>query len=303
MKDFGRMSSSQAIKGAGIDIFHGPRYYIPKNLSCPAVVTVHDLGFKKFPQFVTKKTAAYFDAMVRSSVKRSRKIIAPSHATKADLVDIYGVDEKKVAVIYEGSDEIFSPGKSVEAIERTKSKLAIRRKFILFSGTIEPRKNLINLLEAYKATKAKNSLDLVIAGGFGWLYGGVLKKAKDPDLKDRVIFTDYIPSEDLACLYNACEAFVFPSFYEGFGLPVLEAMRCGAAVITSNTSSLKGLFADASYQVDPYKQESIARGIDDVLSNTELRDGLKTRALAKSKEFSWREAASRTLALYREVLI
>jgi len=291
-----------AIKRGKIDVFHGPRFFVPQKLSCPSVVTVHDLGFKKFPELVKSGVAAYFDEMVASSVKRARKVIVLSHATRKDLIDLYKVADGKIAVIYCAADKAFSPVTDKAAIERVKLKFSIRKKFILFAGTVEPRKNIVNLLEAYRMAKAKDEFDLVVAGGYGWLYDEVLRKASQPELQSKVVFTDYISSEDMACLYSGCEAFVFPSFYEGFGLPVLEAMNCGAPVITSSTSSLKELFADSSYQVDPHSPGSIAEGIDNVLSNAALRDELRTKGAKRSKDFSWEATARQTLEAYKEAI-
>ncbi len=288
-----------AVKRKNLDIFHGPRFFLPPGLNCRGVVSVYDLAFKKFPGFVAAKTRAYFDGLVRSAVKRAAKIIVCSAATKRDLLELYDVKEKDVAVIYGAADQVFSPAREKEKISAVKNRFHLRE-YILFTGTIEPRKNIDNLLEAYRLIKDKFPVDLVIAGGLGWLYKDIVRKAAAADFSDRVIFTGFVDIDELVSLYSGCEAFVFPSLYEGFGLPVLEAMSCGAPVVTSNTSSLVEIFGDSALLVDPRSPQSIAAGIADILSQPVLRDALRVKGLKRAQEFSWSRAAQETSAVYKE---
>lgn len=292
----------KALGRSDIDLFHGPRFFVPGGLDCPSVVTVHDLAFKRLPNLLKPAAAGYFDNMLSVSLPRSKKVITPSQFTKSDLVELYQVSEEKIAVIHEGVDKIFLPQKDCGQIDRVKAYFSINGKYILFCGTVEPRKNLDRLLEAYRISRYRDEVKLVITGGFGWMYDSVLCKARKTGLDKNVIFTGYTAIQDMVSLYSGCEAFVFPSLYEGFGLPVLEAMACGAAVIISDTSSLKELFRDAAYTVDPSSVESIAAGIDTVLSDGSLRSNLKAKSIAKSANFSWELAAQQTLNLYRQVL-
>jgi glycosyltransferase involved in cell wall biosynthesis len=288
----------RAVARKGIEVFHGPRFFVPKRLSCPSVVTVHDLAFRKFPGLVLPKTAKTFDGLVSSSVKAANRIIVPSQATKADLQKFYGVAQDKIVIVHEAAEQEFCQCGDQKKIEALKRKLGIRARFILSVGTIEPRKNYSNLLKAYSMLKIQDDLQLVLVGGSGWLYEDVFRTVKELGLEEKVIFAKHMDTAPLVQLYNSCEVFVFPSLYEGFGLPVLEALQCGACVVASDTSSLKELFGDCCYLVQPQDASSIAAGIERVLSDRTLSDELKARGKARAAEFSWEKAANDTLAVY-----
>jgi glycosyltransferase involved in cell wall biosynthesis len=292
----------RAVARRKIEVFHGPRFSLPKRLSCPGVVTIHDVAFKKLPQFVSRQTLRYFDTAVSFSRAKAARIIVPSETAKYDLIEQYGVKEDKISSIYEASDAAFCQLADLAKFQQIKEKFEIRNKFILFTGTIEPRKNVARLLGAYELLKEKENVDLVIAGSFGWLYADVLRTIKRLRLQERVIFTGYVTLEELVYLYNACEAFIFPSLDEGFGLPVLEAMQCGAAVVASDIAVFKEIFAGSCHFVDPKSIESIADGIQQVLDNQDLRSQLRKRALEKAKNFSWEKTASQTRAVYESVI-
>lgn len=291
----------RAVARRKIEVFHGARFFVPE-LSCPSVVTIHDVAFKRFPEFVEKKAFKYFDTAVACSVKIARRIIVPSQATKEDLANLYGVADNKITVVHEAAQAQFCRLSQAQKWEQIKKKFNIKNKFIFCTGTIEPRKNIVNLLKAYKLLKDREYLDLVISGGFGWLYADVLKTVKQLRLGQQVIFTGYVSADELVNLYNCCEAFVFPSCYEGFGLPVLEAMQCGAAVVASNNSSIKELFGDACCLVESDQVDSLAEGIQQVLDNENLRSQLRRQSLEKAKNFSWEKTADQTLAVYESVI-
>ncbi|MDD5347404.1 MAG: glycosyltransferase family 1 protein [Candidatus Omnitrophica bacterium] len=293
---------SSAVRKKKVDIFHGARFFLPRRLACPSVVTVHDLAFKKFPEFVTRQAFRDFDAMVAYSVQAARAVIVPSEATARDLFDLYKVGKNKVAVIHEAAGPAFRPSPDADRPRRLREKFRTGNKFILCVGTIEPRKNLVNLLEAYAMLKDNDEFTLVLAGGLGWRYGRILEKVKELALGTRVVFTGRVSDGELVDLYNGCEVFVFPSYYEGFGLPVLEALGCACAVVCADTSSLTELFGDACIFVDPHSAASIERGLRKALFDAAVRDRLRARALEKAAGFSWAKAAGDTYAVYGQVL-
>ncbi len=290
-----------AVSRTRCDLFHGGRFFVPRRLSCPSIVSIHDVAFKRFPQFVTPRAFRYFDDAVSSSARRAAKIIVPSGATASDLQTFYGVPETKISVVYEAAGGEFSGKRDADRIGSIKQKLGIKDRFILSVGTIEPRKNYLNLIQAYALLKSARDLPLVICGGSGWLCRDVFETVERLGLKQRVIFAGHVDDVDLAQLYSACELFVFPSFYEGFGLPVLEALQCGACVVASATSSIKELFGNCIYQFRPEDPGSIAEAMERVLSDEALRSRLVSDGKKRARDFSWDAAARATLSVYRSV--
>lgn len=284
------------------DVFHGVRFFVPGRLSCPSVATVHDVAFRLFPQFVTPEAFRYFDAAISSSVKNAARIIVPSETTRADLVRFYGVSESKVSVVYNGGGSDFNGVRDIARFEAVKLKLGLKGRYILSVGTIEPRKNYANLLRAFAMMKNADGLSLVIAGGSGWLYGEVFGMIERLGLKGRVLLAGHTDDADLAQLYCNCELFVFPSFYEGFGIPVLEALQSGACVVASNTASIKELFVHCIYPVEPEHPESIAEGMERVLGDHALRDTLISDGKKRAGDFSWERAAHAAVGVYRSVI-
>jgi glycosyltransferase involved in cell wall biosynthesis len=212
-----------------VDVFHSPRYILPKKKPCKFTVTVHDLAFKKFPHIFLKETVEHANEWVKFAVKQADRIITVSHNTRKDLLTLFDTDEDKIRVIYEGVSSDYHPIRDPDLLERLRRKYALPEKFILFVGTIEPRKNLVRLLEAFNKFKKNKSAAyrLVIAGGKGWLYDDVFETVEKLELQQDVIFTGYIPESELPLMYNLSDLFIYPSLYEGFGLPLLEAMACG----------------------------------------------------------------------------
>ncbi|MBU1125705.1 MAG: glycosyltransferase family 4 protein [Candidatus Omnitrophica bacterium] len=291
----------RAVRSSSVDVFHGLRFFVPRGLICPAVLDIQDVGFKKFPAHVTPGAFNYFDKMVRDSIPRAQKIISPSVSTRQDIIEFYNVSPAQIAVIPEGVGREFFINPQEESLCVVREKFSLKRGFILFVGTVQPRKNVGGLLEAFKALSARFDIDLVIAGEWGWGYEEILEQAETKELKARVHFLQYVSAEELRCLYNLCEVFVLPSFYEGFGLPVSEAMACGTPTVVANNSSLKEFFSDASIMVEAHEPDSIADGIRRALSDSALRQELINKGLRKAESFSWEETARKTLAVYTEV--
>lgn len=285
-----------------VDLFHATDHLLPRLSRVRSVFTLHDLVFCFYPQTHKPLNRWFLTLMMPRFLRAADAVIAVSECTKRDAMQTYDLDEAKIKVIYEGVNPRFrrsSPG----VISSVLHKYDLRERYILSVGTIEPRKNLTSLLEAYVAIRNQDSqLKLVIVGKRGWLYEGFFRRLSELGLENEVIFPGFVPDEDLPALYSATDLFVFPSLYEGFGLPVLEAMACGAPVVTSNTSSLPEVAGEAALLVDPNSVEALTRAMRDVLDNRTLRHDLRARGPKQAAKFSWETAAHETLAVYRSLL-
>ena len=286
----------------GLDILHSPDFIPPFHRRYSSVITIHDLAFLLYPHLVTGESARYY-GQVERAVKNTDHIIVVSQSTKRDAIRLLGAPEDKIAVIYEAANPIFRPIEDPEKLNRIRAKYGLWRDFILFVSTIEPRKNLSNLLRAFHLFLSgyDYELKLVVVGRRGWLFEEVFATLEELGLEEEAIFIGKASIEDLLLLYNAARALVYPSLYEGFGLPPLEAMACGTPVITSNVSSLPEVVGDAALMVDPQDISGLAKAIGQVLTDEALREDLMERGFQRAKMFSWEKAAKETLALYREL--
>ncbi|MFQ5963116.1 MAG: glycosyltransferase family 4 protein [Candidatus Scalinduaceae bacterium] len=275
--------------------------FIPTNIRAKKVVTaVCDLSFKKFPHCHPKDRIKYFDKYFDEGLKRSDRVIVLSSEIKNELVALMGIKKEMIIVIPAGIDRDIFKIYPKEEEERVREKYQLPEKFIFYVGTIEPRKNLKGLLEAYLRLNTKKEFKLVIAGAPGWKNKDVLQSLSNHI--DDVLFLGNLPNIDVAILMNMASCLIYPSFYEGFGLPPLEAMACGCPVVVSNTSSLPEACGDAAYYVDPYKVDSIAEGIYKVLTDETLRFSLINKGLERSKNFSWEQSAKAHLKVFKDVL-
>ncbi len=284
-----------------VDILHCPAHVIPIFSKQKSILTIHDLAFKLFPKTFKWQNRIYLNFIVPLSIKRADKIIAVSNNTKNDIVKEYNVNPNKINVIYNGLDEKFKILKEDTVINKLKAKYELPQNFILYLGTLEPRKNLKNLIKAFDNLEESNK-KLVIAGGKGWLYKDIFSLVREKKLENDIIFTGYVDKEDIVPLYNAATLFVYPSLYEGFGLPPLEAMACGTPVITSNVSSLPEVVGDAAITVDPKNINELSEAISNVLSNEDLQNEIIQRGIERAKLFTWENAAIETVKVYEEVL-
>ena len=284
------------------DLFHFPNFISRPVKSGKTVVTIHDLAFRRFPQYIEKKNLAFLNDNLPGTLARADKIIAVSRFTKDELLKFFPVPEKKIKVIHEGIDRSFRQINDHLQLAKVREKYKLPEKFLLWVGTLEPRKNIFGLLEAFAIFKArdKTNCKLVMAGKRGWNYQGFFEKAQNLSLSDDVLLTEYVADEDLPFIYNLAEVFIFPSFYEGFGLPSLEAMACGLPVIT--TPALGEVVEEAALIVSPYEASEMARGMAEVLENTDLKASLIQKGLKQIEKFSWSKAASQTLSLYEETI-
>jgi glycosyltransferase involved in cell wall biosynthesis len=282
------------------DLFHGTNYEIPLWSRRPTVVTIHDLSLLLHPQFHEKRLAWRGRWRLPLMAKKASKIITPSNSVKTEVCQAFGVDGEKVMVTPEAPRPVFKRKEDPELLRR----LGIDGDFILFVGTIEPRKNLRRLVEAFERVLRSTALSpkLVIAGGQGWLMNDFVSFIREKGIEDRICLTGYLEEADLCGLYSACSAFVYPSLYEGFGLPPLEAMACGAPVITSRISSLLETVGDAARLVDPNDVEDLAQGIVEMLSDVGMREHYAEQGSKQVKKFSWEQTALKTLAVYQELV-
>ncbi|WNQ10831.1 glycosyltransferase family 1 protein [Paenibacillus aurantius] len=292
------------INRESLDLLH-VQYTGPFFASCPVVSTIHDISFEHYPEYFTKKEAVLLKYGVRKTAKEAAKIITVSEYSKQDIIDTYGVPEDKVAVTYNSIDTSFQVEKDAAKVEAVRSKYGIEGEYVLAVGNLQPRKNIPRLLQAYRSIRDGNpnvTDKLVIVGRKAWLFDSIFDALKGFKYIQDVIITDYVPKEDLPLLYNGAKLFVYPSIFEGFGLPVLEAMACGAPVVTSNTSCLPEIAGGAALLTDPFRTEDIAGGILKLLTDSRLRQEYSRKGLARAGEFSWEKTARQTMDIYASVV-
>jgi len=286
------------------DIFHTSAYDLKPPKGAKFVITVHDIIPKVFPQGHPKDVLEKLDNLLKSVLAAADVILADTKCTANDLKRHYsGQTGQKIKVLYPGVGDEFCvlPQEAKNLYKETLLKYNIYTNYIIYIGTIEPRKNINGLIKAYKALKSGHNIKqtLVITGMKGWMYDDVFKLTEELGFKKDIVFTGYVPCEDLKVLYNFADVSVYPSFYEGAGLPILEAFKCGCPVVTSNVSSMSELAGDAAVLTDPYKIDSIADGIYSVLSDVGLRNSLAQKGLKRAAEFSWDMTAKNLLEIFK----
>lgn len=291
----------RALREEKVDLLHSPLFTLPLRMPCPGIITIFDLTPVLLPQFHHWKVRLSLKFTMKSSAQRASKIIAISQNTYHDIIKHLEVDESKVSVIYPGVSADFHPRDSLD-FQEIRQKYANGARYILHVGTLEPRKNLGFLIDVYdrlvKGRESSERIHLVLAGGEGWGHENLFRKVAELGIQDKVFFTGYVPSDGLPYLYNAAEAFVFPSLYEGFGLPVLEAMASGVPVVTSSTSSLPEIVSDGGMVVEGWNVEEWADVLHNVLVDGKIRKDIISRALAQAKKFPWEKCADEMLKVY-----
>lgn len=279
------------------DVFFTPAHVIPFSYRRPSMATVHDLGFLHFPDAHTRQQAAYLRWSTGHNARRARKIIADSSATKNDLVGFYKIPADKVEVIFPGIDPELKPILDAGQRAAVMEKYGISEPYLLHIGTIQPRKNLIRLIDSFLSSGVDRRL--VLAGKIGWLSKPILdhiEQLKTAD-KRRMLLAGYIADEDKAALISGADALLFPSLYEGFGFPLIEANACGTPVLASNTSSLPEIANQAALLVDPLDLTALGDGIARIIEDKSYREDLVEAGFANAKRFSWNSAAERILDL------
>lgn len=290
--------------GKNSDITHFFNYIAPPFVHGKKVVTVHDMVYKAFPETVRGRTRFMLETGLKKSMKRADIIVTDSEFSKREIIRYFPEYNGKIRVVPCGVDcERFRPCENPEIIDNVKKSLDIDGEYFLYVGTIEPRKNLVRLIRAYNvfARHVKNPPVLVLAGAKGWLYDDIFALVKKLRLEKQVIFTKYVPSEDMTPLICGATAFVFPSLYEGFGMPPLEAMACGVPVLTSGEASLPEVTGDCAVICDAYSVKSIAKGMYRLYKNPDLRKDLSRRGLERAKLFTWENSAEKLYEVYREL--
>ncbi len=287
-----------------IDLLHSPDFIPPFAGRFKRVITVHDLNFLHYPQFLTGQSRRYYNARIERAVQIADHILADSHATRLDLIKLLNVPEEKITVVWLAPNarayRLLNPAE----IAAARGRLRLPERFILFAGTLEPRKNVAGLLRAYRLLLDHDpySPDLILAGSRGWLFEETRALIDELRLSDHVRWIDSPPDGDLAALYGAATVFVLPSHYEGFGLTVLEAMACGAPCIISDRGSLPEIAGGAAKEIDPDDVLELAEAMAGVLNDVQLQQRLRQQGLERAAEFSWGRCARETLKVYHQVL-
>lgn len=303
------LSMPYAINKSKIDVLHVPAHYHTQitpfflNRNLKKILTIHDLTPLLFPETHIKKNAILWNSTLKLIKSKVDAIITDSMNTKIDCINYLKIPEEKIRVVPLAADARYKPLPHMELVkEELKNKYKLKLPFILCVGTLEKRKNIPTLIKAFNeliTNEIKHKL--IIIGQKGWKYNEIFETINRLGLNDEIIFTGYVPDEDLVKFYNAADLFVYPSLYEGFGLPPLEAMACGTPVITSNTSSLPEVVGDAGIMVDPYETDVLSDEMYKILTNESLHSNLRKRGLKRAEKFSWDRTARQTWKVYQDV--
>ncbi len=281
-----------------VDVFFTPAHYAPRFCPAPLVVPIHDLSYFYYPDEFLKRDLYKLSAWTKYSVKNAKKIIAVSENTKNDLIKFYNLPESKIEVIYNG----YEKKANNENLKMKNSYMLNAKCYILYVGTLQPRKNVITLIKAFdKFRKQHPEFKLVIVGKKGWLYDEIFSLAKQLYLEKEIIFTDYVSDSELIQLYKNAFCFVLPSLYEGFGIPLLEAMAQGCPVLSSNSSSLPEIGGNACLYFDPTNVNNLVQSLDKLYDNNKLRNDLISKGKKRIQAFSWTKCANQTLEIFTTI--
>ena len=284
-------------------LFHGTNFEVPVWKRCPTVLTIHDLSVLLYPQTHEKRFARRSRLRLPHMARRATMIVTPSESVRREVCEHLRVAPEKVVAVPEAARRLFHPLPMVQTIE-TRRRFGVEDEFLLYVGTIEPRKNLLTLVRAFDHVlrTTKYLPQLVIAGKKGWLTDDLYAYINDLDMSDRILFTGYVTDEELRALYSSCRAFVYPSLYEGFGLPPLEAMACGAPVVASDIASIREAVGEAAHLVDPKDVDALARSIARLLEDDKERQHLSAAGLRRAAMFNWERTARSIREVYEEAL-
>jgi glycosyltransferase involved in cell wall biosynthesis len=293
-----------ALKREKVTLFHAPHYVLPPLVRCRSVVTIHDCIHLMFPQYLPNRFAlAYARASIGLAARRATRVLTVSESSKRDILRFVDTTPEKIDVIYNAFDERFGVEPLEEDVVRVRERYQLNDEFVLYAGNVKPHKNLERLIEAFDLVRKRglDRLKLVLIGDEISKYAALRRAVHQHQLHKYVRFLGYLPEETLAVMYRLAGVFVFPSLYEGFGLPPLEAMASGTPVVTSNISSLPEVAGAAAVLVDPYSPEAIADGIHRVLTDEALRRSLRQKGLARAAQFSWEQSVRRVREIYDDV--
>jgi glycosyltransferase involved in cell wall biosynthesis len=291
------------IRRNGIDLLHSLHYTMPLVRPCKTVVTYHDMTFFFYPGLHTRTKRWFFPLAIRASARRADALIAVSENTRRDSIRILGIPPEKICAIPLGVAAHFRPIADRACLEQTRRKYNLPDRFILYVGLVEPRKNLPSLIRAYQSLASRGvNQALVVVGRFGWMVSEVLDLVNELGFKDRVHFTGYIPDQDLPMVYNLADLFVYPSVYEGFGLPPIEALACGTPVVTTAVSTMPEHVGEAGVLVPPDDEETLAQAMYKVLVTPSLRQELAKKGPQQAAQFTWEQTSRKTMQVYRNLL-
>ena len=296
-----------ALRREGAELFHAPHYVLPPLTPCTSVVTIHDCIHLRFPQYLPSKLGyAYARAQMWTATHRAARVITVSEASKGDILRYFRVPESRIEVIYNAIDDRFWQEPPADEVARVRERYRLTDPFILYAGNIKPHKNLERLIESFHLLRQNSpelkDVQLLIIGDEISKYAALRRAVHRHKLHKHVRFFGFVSDQTLAALYRLADVFVFPSLYEGFGLPPLEAMASGTPVITSNVSSLPEVVGDAALMIDPYEPAAIAEAMHRVLTDAALRSDLRQRGLIRAREFSWERSIKRVREIYDEVM-
>ncbi|HKO61694.1 MAG TPA: glycosyltransferase family 1 protein [Pyrinomonadaceae bacterium] len=299
------LTLSAELRRNRVDVLH-VQFTAPPMAPCPVVVSIHDLSFEHLPETFKRRSRIQLRVTVRRSARLASQVITLSNHARADIINTYGIDPDKITAIPLAAPSHFRRITNDNELQRVKQTYGINGPYILCVGSVQPRKNLARLLQAYSLLRSDGPTGklpkLVIAGKFAWLFEETLRTIGRLDLKDSVIMTGYVRDADLPALYSGARCFVYPSYFEGFGLPPLEAMKCGTAVVVGNQTSMPEVVGDAAQLVDPFDVDDIAAGIRKVITDDGWRSALEVRGVERAKRFDWHETARQTLEVYKKAV-
>ena len=297
------LTLSAELRRNPVDVLH-VQFTAPPFSPCPVVVSIHDLSFEHLPLTFKWRSRKQLRITVRRSARQASQVIALSEYARNDIIDTYRLSPEKVTAIPLAAAAHFRSIRDEGELQRVRQTYGIDGEYLLSVGAIQPRKNFGSLVAAYarlhRAKPESKLPKLVLAGKCAWLYDETLRAIKELELGNSVILTGYVPENDLPALYSGALCFIYPSYFEGFGLPPLEAMQCGVPVIAGNQTSLPEVVGEAGVLVDPFDVDALAAAIEKVISDSDLREELSVQGLARAQLFNWRETARQTLAVYRK---
>jgi len=296
------LTLSRELRRNPVDVLH-VQYTAPPFAPCPVVTTIHDLAFEHLPETFNRRSWMQLRLTVRRTARRAAQIITVSEYSRSDISRTYGIPPDRITVTPEAASPNLLPVTNETELRRIRESYGIQQNYILSLCSIQPRKNLVRLIEAYsclRGVRPKVKLpQLVLAGKRGWLDSETFRAAEQNALGKDILFTGYVPERDLAGLYSGAACFVYPSYFEGFGLPVVEAMQCGVPVIAGNRTSLPEVVGEAGLLFDPFDTQALINALTQVIEDAEFRGVLRAKGLERAKQFSWRTTAKLTLDAYQ----
>jgi glycosyltransferase involved in cell wall biosynthesis len=293
------------LRAVGAQVFHAPVNVLPERLPCPAVVTIHDLAFVRYPHYFRPARRIYQRAFTSRSARAARLVVAPSESTRQDIIATFGVAPERVRVIFPGISPDFQPIRDLETLAAFRARRGLPARYLLYLGTLEPRKNLRTLVEAYAVLRAEmpDAPPLLLAGAKGWYYQELFDQVRALGLERCVTFAGYVAREEQTLWYAGAALFLYPSLYEGFGLPVAEALACGVPTITSDVSSLPEVAGDVAIQISPTNATLLAHAMREALTDSTLRERIAVEGPKWTQRFSMARMARDYADVYHAVAL